>query len=221
MIKVEAPEGDPFRKSGEATLGGDGVFFLSLNRNKRGIVVDLKTEQGRAVVRELAMQADVVVENFRPGQAEKLGIGYDELRGENPRLIYCSISGFGRSGPNRDRPALDQVMQAFSGIMSITGEPGGQPVRARRCRSSTSPPASSARSASPHAVHPARAHRARPARRRLAPRHRRERSSPTTPRAICSPALVPKALGSGHPSLSPYRNFKCRRRAVDLHRRRQ
>jgi crotonobetainyl-CoA:carnitine CoA-transferase CaiB-like acyl-CoA transferase len=129
VIKVEAPEGDPFRKSGEATLGGDGVFFLSLNRNKRGIVVDLKTEQGRAAIHDLVSQADVVVENFRPGQAEKLGLGYEELQALNPRLIYCSISGFGRTGQNRDRPALDQVMQAVSGLMQITGTEETGPLK--------------------------------------------------------------------------------------------
>ncbi|MGF6754342.1 CaiB/BaiF CoA transferase family protein [Paraburkholderia sp. GAS42] len=129
VIKIEAPEGDPFRASGEVTLGGDGVFFLSMNRNKRGVVLDLKTGQGRETVRALAAEADVLVENFRPGLAEKLGLGCDALRALNPRLIYCSITGFGREGPDRDRPALDQVVQAESGLMQITGTAQSGPLK--------------------------------------------------------------------------------------------
>jgi formyl-CoA transferase len=129
VIKVEAPDGDPFRKSGETTLGGDGVFFLSVNRNKRGIVVDLKTEEGRAQIARLARTADVVVENFRPGLAETLGLGYDALREQNPGLIYCSLTGFGRDGPYRDRPALDPTIQAMSGLMEMTGTAESGPLR--------------------------------------------------------------------------------------------
>ncbi|WP_345817357.1 CoA transferase (plasmid) [Paraburkholderia sp. PREW-6R] len=127
VIKVEAPEGDPFRASGEVTLGGDGVFFLSMNRN--GVVLDLKTEHGRDMVKALAAEADVLVENFRPGLAEKLGLGYETLQALNPRLIYCSITGFGRDGQDRDRPALDQVVQAESGLMQITGTAQSGPLK--------------------------------------------------------------------------------------------
>jgi len=129
VIKVEAPDGDPFRKSGETTLGEDGVFFLSVNRNKRGIVVDLKAAEGRAQVARLAQTADVVVENFRPGLAETLGLGYDALRERNPGLIYCSVTGFGRDGPYRDRPALDPTIQAMSGLMEMTGTADSGPLR--------------------------------------------------------------------------------------------
>lgn len=129
VIKVEAPDGDPFRKSGEATLGGDGVFFLSLNRNKRGIVADMKTPEGREAIRNLAREADVIVENFRPGLAQKLGIDYEQLKSENPGLIYCSITGFGPTGPHSHRPALDQVIQAISGVMQVTGTPQSGPLK--------------------------------------------------------------------------------------------
>jgi crotonobetainyl-CoA:carnitine CoA-transferase CaiB-like acyl-CoA transferase len=129
VLKVEAPDGDPFRKSGETTLGGDSVFFLSVNRNKRGIVVDLKTAAGREIVRQLGSEADVIVENFRPGMAETLGLGYDMLREANPRLIYCSISGFGREGPDRNRPALDPTIQAMSGLMQMTGTAASGPLK--------------------------------------------------------------------------------------------
>ncbi|HSW18192.1 MAG TPA: CoA transferase [Ramlibacter sp.] len=129
VIKVEQPEGDPFRKSGETSLGGDGVFFLAINRNKRGIVLDLKTEEGRKAAAALAREADVLVENFRPGFTEKVGLGYEELRKVNPRLVYCSISGFGREGPDRNRPALDQIIQAMSGLMQVTGTPQTGPLK--------------------------------------------------------------------------------------------
>jgi formyl-CoA transferase len=129
VIKVEQPQGDPFRKSGESAIAGDGAFFLGVNRNKRGIVLDLKTEQGQRAAKALAAEADVLVENFRPGFTEKCGLGYDELHKLNPRLIYCSITGFGPSGPNRDRPALDQVMQAFSGLMQVTGTQESGPLK--------------------------------------------------------------------------------------------
>jgi crotonobetainyl-CoA:carnitine CoA-transferase CaiB-like acyl-CoA transferase len=129
VIKVEQPEGDPFRRSGETTLGGDGAFFLGVNRNKRGIVLDLKSEEGRAAALELAAQADVLVENFRPGLTDKAGLGYDALRKINPRLVYCSISGFGRTGPDKNRPALDMIIQAVSGVMQVTGTQESGPLK--------------------------------------------------------------------------------------------
>ncbi|MDX3898963.1 MAG: CoA transferase [Sphingobium sp.] len=129
VVKVEQPAGDPFRKSGETGIEGDGAFFLAINRNKRGIVLDLKTPEGQAKARELAADADVLVENFRPGFTEKAGIDYDQLKALNPRLIYCSITGFGRTGPNAGRPALDQVIQAYSGLMQVTGTRTSGPLK--------------------------------------------------------------------------------------------
>lgn len=129
VIKVESPDGDPFRKSGESMLGGDGCFFLAINRNKRGIVLDLKSDKGKAAAQALAAEADVFIENFRPGFAEKAGLGYEELRKINPGILYCSISGFGQTGPDRDRPALDMIIQAMSGIMQITGTQESGPLK--------------------------------------------------------------------------------------------
>lgn len=129
VIKIEQPSGDPFRKSGETTLNGTGAFFLAVNRNKRGIVLDLKTPEGLATAKALAAEADVFVENFRPGFTEKLGLGYEALKKVNPRLIYCSITGFGQTGPDRNRPALDMVIQAMSGLMQITGSKESGPLR--------------------------------------------------------------------------------------------
>ena len=129
VIKVEAPEGDPIRRTGDTRLGGETEYTLSLNRNKRGIVLDLKTAQGRADALKLAAHCDIVVENFRPGTADRLGIGYEALRAVNPRLIFCAMSGFGDDGANRDRPALDPIIQAMSGAMQLTGTPESGPLR--------------------------------------------------------------------------------------------
>ncbi|RUN76535.1 CoA transferase [Sphingomonas sp. TF3] len=129
VVKVEQPTGDPFRKSGETGIAGDGAFFLGVNRNKRGVVIDLKTPEGQAAARRMATEADVFVENFRPGFTDKMGIGYDDLVKLNPRLIYCSITGFGQTGPNANRPALDQVMQAYSGLMQVTGTRDSGPLK--------------------------------------------------------------------------------------------
>jgi formyl-CoA transferase len=129
VVKVEQPTGDPFRKSGETGIAGDGAFFLGVNRNKRGIVLDLKSEEGQAAARRMAAEADVLVENFRPGFTEKAGIGYEALAAINPGLIYCSVTGFGRDGPNRNRPALDQVIQAYSGLMQVTGTRDSGPLK--------------------------------------------------------------------------------------------
>ena len=126
VIKVEAPTGDDARRFGPPFLGGEGMNFMALNRGKKSITVDLKTEEGRELVQRLAADVDIVVENFRPGVAERLGIGYETLSMNNPGLIYCSVSGFGDEGENRDRPALDIVLQAMTGVMQRQGQ-GGAP----------------------------------------------------------------------------------------------
>ena len=129
VIKVEPPEGDETRGWGPPFAGGESAYYLCVNRNKRGMVVNLKTEEGRAVLRELAMQNDVLVENFRPGTLKKFGLDFETLHELNPRLVYCSISGFGQTGPLRDMPGYDFMIQAMGGIMSITGEPQGEPMK--------------------------------------------------------------------------------------------
>ena len=129
VIKVEPPEGDVARHIGRNRPTGESDYFLSMNRNKRSIVLDLKTSQGLETVKALAAGADIVVENFRPGTMEKLGIGYATLRDVNPRLIYCGLSGFGSDGAYRDRPALDPVIQAMSGLMQLTGTPTSGPLK--------------------------------------------------------------------------------------------
>ncbi len=130
VIKVEPPSGDQVRTWGPPFWGDQGTEFLAVNRNKRSIVLDLKTPEGKQTLFRMCEQADVLVENYRRGVPERLGIDYETMRKVNPRLVYCSISGFGDSGPRRDQAAYDSVMQAFVGIMHMTGTPGGPPVRA-------------------------------------------------------------------------------------------
>jgi crotonobetainyl-CoA:carnitine CoA-transferase CaiB-like acyl-CoA transferase len=129
VLKVEHPErGDDTRHWGPPFAGGESAYFLSINRNKRSIGVNLKDPDGLERVKTLAAGADVVIENWRRGALEKLGLGYEALREENPDLIYCSITGFG-PGPDQDRPGYDFLVQARGGVMGITGQPGGEPTK--------------------------------------------------------------------------------------------
>ena len=131
VIKVEkVPGGDDSRRFLPPDIDGESAAFMMLNRNKRGIAVNLKHEDGKAVLRRLLATADVVIENYRRGTMERLGLGYEVLKEDNPGLIYCEISGFGRTGPYRDRGGFDLIAQGMSGLMSITGEgPGREPVK--------------------------------------------------------------------------------------------
>jgi len=130
VIKLEAPQGDLARQIPPHFVEKDSVYYLSINRGKQSIVADMKTAEGIALVRKLAMASDIVIENFRPGVLDRLGLSASALRKEKPDLIWCSISGFGQDGPYRDKPAYDMIVQALSGGMSLTGETGGHPVRA-------------------------------------------------------------------------------------------
>jgi len=129
VIKVEPPAGDSTRQMPGA-VGADSPSFNALNRGKRSIVLDLKSDAGRAALVRLARSTDILIENYRPGVMDALGLGYEALSRENPRLVYASISGYGQTGPDRDKGGFDLIAQGVSGIMSITGEPGGAPVKA-------------------------------------------------------------------------------------------
>jgi crotonobetainyl-CoA:carnitine CoA-transferase CaiB-like acyl-CoA transferase len=129
VIKVEPPGSGDDTRHWPPFRDGTGAIFLSCNRSKRSLAVDLKTERGRAVAHRLAARADIVVESFGTGVVERLGMGAEHLRALNPRLIYCSISGFGRTGPLSHALGYDVILQAFSGIMGISGEPGRDPIR--------------------------------------------------------------------------------------------
>ena len=130
VVKVEQPGvGDDTRGWGPPFAGGESAYFLCINRNKKSVTVDLKSKEGVALLRRLAERADVLIENFRPGTMERLGLSEKELRVINPKLIYASLSGFGADGPMSDAPGYDLIVQAWGGLMSITGQPDGEPTK--------------------------------------------------------------------------------------------
>jgi crotonobetainyl-CoA:carnitine CoA-transferase CaiB-like acyl-CoA transferase len=131
VIKVEEPHsGDGTRSWGPPWVGDQSAYFLAANRNKRSLTVNLKAPEGVAIVRRLAAQSDVLIENFKPGTLARLGLGYSDLAAHHPGLIYCSLTGYGQTGPYRDRPGYDFVVQAQGGLMSITGPVDGEPYKA-------------------------------------------------------------------------------------------
>lgn len=130
VIKIEKPTGgDDSRRFGPPFLNGESAAFMAMNRNKRSLALDLKQSEGQKIMRQLAARADVLVENYRPGTLEALGLGYADLSREHPELIYCSISGYGQTGPDRERGGFDLIAQGVTGLMSITGHPGQPPVK--------------------------------------------------------------------------------------------
>jgi crotonobetainyl-CoA:carnitine CoA-transferase CaiB-like acyl-CoA transferase len=130
VVKVEPPEGDETRTWGPPFVDGESTYYLSINRNKRSIALNLSTPQGQDVIRRLVQTSDVLVENFRTGAMGRWGLAYPDLKQLNPRLVYLSVSGFGRSGPYANVAGYDGALQAFGGFMSINGELGGQPLKA-------------------------------------------------------------------------------------------
>lgn len=130
VIKIEQPgRGDDTRVWGPPFVGGESAYFLSINRNKQSVTLDFKQPAGREILWRLVERADVIVENFRPGTLARLGLDYQAVRPKRPQLIYCSISGFGQSGPRREEPGYDAVIQAEGGLMSVTGDADGPPFR--------------------------------------------------------------------------------------------
>src|SRR5574337_686177 len=130
VIKVEQPGvGDDSRTWGQPFLNGESAYFFCINRNKKSITVDMKDPRGKAIIRELAKRSDVLLENFKPGTLAKLGLDWEDLHRDNHRLIFCSISGFGRTGPSAERGGYDVIVQAVGGLMGITGNPDGPPVK--------------------------------------------------------------------------------------------
>ena len=130
IIKIEEPvSGDESRTYGPPFVNGESAYFLSINRNKKSCAINLKTPEGIALIRELALKSDVLIENFRPGTLKKFGLSYEELKKQNPGLIYCAITGFGQTGPDSHRPGYDLIIQGESGVMDITGDPDGPPTK--------------------------------------------------------------------------------------------
>jgi crotonobetainyl-CoA:carnitine CoA-transferase CaiB-like acyl-CoA transferase len=207
VIKVEDTGPGDESRTWPPHKDGEAAAYLLFNRNKRGIALDLKTPEAVEVVKRLVKDADVVIENFRTGTMESFGLGYDVLAQINPRLIYCSVSAFGRTGPRKDSPGYEALMQAFSGIMSITGEPGGQPVRAGVSFLDLTTGILCALGVSNAIIQ----------REKTGLGQRVDGSLLETAVSLLAfhaegyllTGALPRALGSGHPSLSPYRNFKC------------
>ena len=130
VIKIEIPgTGDETRSWGPPYVEGESAYYLSTNRNKKSVTLNLKSEEGQKILMEMAKQCDVMIENFLPGTVDRLGVNYDKVKAANPGIIYCSLSGFGQDGPYREFPAYDLLMQGLGGLMSITGEKDGQPIR--------------------------------------------------------------------------------------------
>ena len=130
VIKIEIPgSGDDTRHWGPPFIEGESAYFLSINRNKRSLTLNFKDDEAKEIFLKLSDDADVIVENFTPGVMERFGLGYDVVNSVNPRIIYTSISGFGQDGPYSRLPAYDQIMQGISGVMSLTGEPEGEPQK--------------------------------------------------------------------------------------------
>lgn len=126
VIKVESPDGEPVREY-EPALNGESFYYMVFNRNKRGVTLNTRTEKGKELLRKLIQDADVLVENYRPGTMAKMGLGWESIHALNPRLIMVSISGFGQSGPMAENAGFDSILQATSGLMSLTGDPDGEP----------------------------------------------------------------------------------------------
>ena len=130
IIKIENPQGgDDTRGFNVSPTLDFSTYFLAVNRNKKSVAIDIRTMEGRDAIRAMAVNADVVIENYRSGVMERYGIGYEDLSQINPRLVFASVSAYGRDGPLKDRPGYDPIVQAESGFMSLTGEPDGEPMR--------------------------------------------------------------------------------------------
>ena len=204
VIKVEkVPDGDDTRRMVPPALDGESAAFMILNRNKRGIALNLKSPGGKAVLEKMLATADVVIENYRPGTMERFGLGYDTLHKMNPALIYCQVTGFGRTGPYANRAGFDLIAQGLSGIMSVTGEGAGrQPVKA-------GPPITdiSAGILAAMGVLAAYVHRLKTGEGQLVDTSLLEAGVTTTywQSAIClATGKSPGAIGSAHPLSAPY-----------------
>jgi crotonobetainyl-CoA:carnitine CoA-transferase CaiB-like acyl-CoA transferase len=208
VIKVEDTLAGDESRTWPPHKDGESAAYLVINRNKRDIAVDLKTADGVDIVKRLVAKADVLIENFRTGTMEAFGLGYDTLSALQPGLIYCSVSAFGRTGPRKDEAGYEALMQAFSGIMSITGEPGGAPLRAGVSFLDLCTGIICAFGVSNALLY----------RQRTGLGQRVDGSLLETAVSLLNyhaegyllTGAVPKPLGSSHPSLTPYRTFRCR-----------
>ncbi len=210
VIKIEkVPDGDDTRRMVPPTVDGESAAFMILNRNKRGVSINLKSPAGKAVLEKMLASADVLIENYRPGTMERFGLGYETLRKMNPALIYCQVTGFGRTGPYANRAGFDLIAQGLSGIMSVTGEGAGHPpVKA-------GPPITdiSAGILAAMGVLAAYVHRLKTGEGQLVDTSLLEAGVTTTywQSAIClATGKSPGAIGSAHPLSAPYQAIQTR-----------
>ena len=207
VIKVEDTVAGDESRTWPPHKDGESAAFLVINRNKRDIAVDLKSTEGVEIIKRLVREADVLVENFRTGTMESYGLGYETLSALNPGLVYCSVSAFGRTGPRKDEAGYEALMQAFSGIMSITGEPGGVPLRAGVSFLDLCTGIICALGVTNALLY----------RQRTGVGQRVDGSLLETAVGLLNyhaegfllTGAVPQPLGSSHPSLTPYRTFRC------------
>ncbi|MBI4608256.1 MAG: CoA transferase [Candidatus Rokubacteria bacterium] len=208
VIKIEDTAGGDEARTWPPQKDGESAAYLVCNRNKRGMTLDLKAAEGREILKRLVRDADVLVENFRTGTMEEFGLGYDALSALNPRLVYCAISAFGRTGPLADRAGYEALLQAYAGVMSLTGEPDGEPVR---CGLSFLDLTTGIIAA--FAVVNALLLRERTGRGQKVECSLLETAVSLLnyhAEAYLLDGTVAKRLGSSHPSVAPYRNFRCR-----------
>lgn len=210
VVKVERlPGGDDTRRAVPPEIRGESAAFMMMNRNKRGIGLNLKSEKGREVFRRLAGNRDVVIENYRKGAMEALGLGYDRLKSDNPGLIYCSLSGFGQTGPYADRGGFDLIAQGMSGLMSITGEgPGRAPVKVGAPMTDITAGILAALG-----IVAAYAHRQRTGEGQLVDTSLLEAGIVHTywqSAIFLATGVSPVAMGSAHPLMAPYQSFETR-----------
>lgn len=209
VVKVErTPDGDDSRRFRPPDINGESAAFMMMNRNKRGVAIDAKTPEGLEMLRKLCLSADIVIENFRPGTLDRLGLGYAELSARKPSLIYGTISGYGLTGPEAARPGLDLIAQAFSGLMSITGEgPGRPPVKVGAPVSDTTAGmllALGVTAAYAHMLKSGEGQRVDTSLIEAAISHSYWQSAITL-----ATGESPQPLGSAHPLSSPYQAFEC------------
>jgi crotonobetainyl-CoA:carnitine CoA-transferase CaiB-like acyl-CoA transferase len=209
VIKVEQPgTGDDTRQWGPPFLEGESTYFLSVNRNKRSLTLNLKHPEGQEVLLRLLRWADVLVENFRPGYLDRLGFGYERLREVNPGLVYCSISGFGATGPYRDKPGYDVLAQAMGGMMGVTGYEGAPPVKAGMSVADIGAGMFAA-----FGILAALMARQQTGRGQLVDTSLLESQlawHTYLATAYFATGKVPRRLGSAHPSIAPYQAIRCR-----------
>jgi crotonobetainyl-CoA:carnitine CoA-transferase CaiB-like acyl-CoA transferase len=208
VTKIESTDGGDESRTWVPRKGVESAAFLALNRNKRGMALNLKTEEGAEILCKMARDADVLVENFRTGMMDRLDLGYEKLSALNPRLVYCSISAFGETGTLKDEVGYEAILQAYGGVMSVTGEPDGDPVR---CGLSFIDLTTGIVSA--YAVMGALLQRERTGEGQKVETSLLETAVSLLnyhAQAYLLDGTVPGRLGSGHPSMVPYRNFECR-----------